>query len=91
VLKAYLSRACEDENFVWEDHFKLKTLSLTWKVWDIASEFGKGDKKMGKPEVIEKDGREVRARDVTQSLRGRINIGYDPDHEWVTRVERQLS
>jgi len=48
-------------------------------------------KRMAQPEVIEKDGREVRARDVTQSLRGRINIGYDPDHEWVNRVERHLS
>jgi hypothetical protein len=91
VLKAYLSRPCEDEKFVWEEHFRLKTLHMAWKTWEIASEFGKGDKKMGKPEVIENDGREVRARDATRSLQGRIDTRYDPDHKWANRVERQLS
>lgn len=29
-------------------------------------------------------------RDVTRSLKGRINAGFDIDHPWVSKVEKLL-
>jgi hypothetical protein len=95
ILKAFLSRADSDssEKFVWEDHYKLRRVSLSWKTWDIASNFGKGKKGMKKPEILKalEDGnREVLFRDITGSFPNGINVGYDPNHEWVEKVAKEI-
>ncbi|KAH8674452.1 hypothetical protein BGZ60DRAFT_373021 [Tricladium varicosporioides] len=94
ILKAFLSY--EDSKctgkFVWEDHYQLRRVSLSWKTWDIASKFGKGEKGMMKPEKIKgkDEQREVWFRDVTRSFARRIHVGYDPDHEWVEKVDKEI-
>jgi hypothetical protein len=95
ILKAFLSHADSTctEKFVWEDQYKLKRVSLAGKTWDIASYFGKGEKGMMKPEKMKSDNdekREVFFRDVTGSFNRRIHVGYDPDHEWVNKVDREI-
>lgn len=95
VLQGFLSRddiKCT-ENFVWEDHYKLKRVSTGWKTWEVASKFGKGLKGMLKPESIKSDKdekREVLFRDVTNSFNSRIHVGFDPDHIWVDKVDRDI-
>jgi hypothetical protein len=73
IIKAFLSH---DESrrtgtFVWEDHFKLRRISLISMVWDIASEFGARKKGMLKPKYIMSNGDAkcgVSIRDVTRTL-----------------------
>jgi hypothetical protein len=79
--------------FIWEDYFKLERVSVIYRVWDIASKFGKpvkGMKKAGK--IKSEDGkREVMCRDITGTLHRRIHVGYDPDFTWVEKVAKDLA
>lgn len=100
ILSAFLSSTkinptstVRSGNFVWEGHYKLKQVSVIYKTWDIASEFGKREKRAAKPErirIIKADGaREVCYRPTIETRR--IHVGYDPEFEWVAKVDRELN
>ncbi|KAH8674227.1 hypothetical protein BX600DRAFT_227293 [Xylariales sp. PMI_506] len=98
ILNAFLTRASQHgsdspDQFVWEDHYKLRNVSLNYRIFEIGSNFGKPKKGMGKPErlsMTDGDGRsyEVRFRDTTRSLPVYIHVGYDPTFEWLEKVVR---
>ncbi|KAK6213989.1 hypothetical protein LQW54_004763 [Pestalotiopsis sp. IQ-011] len=78
----------EHKKFRWEDYYKLNQVSLVFKVWDIASDFGKskkGDPKKGTIQVDGPDGtRSVSHRLVR--LDQRIHVGYDPDFPFLEKA-----
>lgn len=79
------------ENPVWEDYSKLRTVSVVYKQWEVASKFGKTQKGMAKPVKVLGEGeekREVMYRDISASLSRGIHIGYDPDHAWLESCKR---
>ncbi|TVY20935.1 hypothetical protein LARI1_G001395 [Lachnellula arida] len=80
-------------NFIWEDHYKLKRVSVQYKTWDVASAFGKRAKGELRPEKIQAEGadgahREVWYRGVTGPQR--MHVGFDPEFEWVDKVDREM-
>ncbi|KAF4465876.1 RNI [Fusarium albosuccineum] len=95
ILKGFLSRAGGDDKgkFVWEDHCNLKRVSVSYRTWDVASEFGKPQKGMKKAEKMESDGdgkRRVLYRDITGTFPRYIHVGYDPGFEWVEKVAKDM-
>lgn len=94
ILKAFVSNVqpANNETFVWEEHCKLRRVSVTWKQWEVASKLGKAEKGMGKTQSVKSDdGREVLYRDVSAYYQiRRIHVGYDLAHEWVEKVERDM-
>ncbi|KAH7125915.1 hypothetical protein EDB81DRAFT_810166 [Dactylonectria macrodidyma] len=95
ILNAFLSHHGDSakEKFVWEHHSKLNRVSVIYRVWDVASKFGKPDKGVKPTEKLCGDGPaspEVLYQDITQSFNRRIHVGYDPDFEWVERVAKDL-
>jgi hypothetical protein len=79
--------------FIWEDHFKLKRISVTYRTWDVASRFGKPEKGMKKAQKMksEADGkREVLYRDITGTFPIHIHVGYDPNCAWVEKVAKDI-
>ncbi|KAF1817037.1 hypothetical protein P152DRAFT_387111 [Eremomyces bilateralis CBS 781.70] len=100
IVNGFLSRAdgSGSGKFIWEDHFKLQRVSVTYKVWEVASKFGKpekGTKKKGmkKAEKIKSGGdgtREVLYRDISGTFPIRIHVGYDPDFAWVEKVANDI-
>ncbi|QDS71999.1 hypothetical protein FKW77_001758 [Venturia effusa] len=93
IIKAYLSRDCVQGSkpFIWEDHFKLKHISVPHLTWDIASKFGKSKKGMKKAEPIQSDDgqRAVMCRDVSGvAFHGNM---YAPSTRWLDKVENYKS
>ncbi|KAL6406684.1 RNI-like protein [Ilyonectria robusta] len=75
--------------FNWEDHSRLKRVSVSYRAWDVGSNFGKAKKRMVKPQKISSEGdgaREVFYQDITRTMQMGIHIGYDPSYEWVERA-----
>ncbi|KAK9778944.1 putative F-box domain-containing protein [Seiridium cardinale] len=94
--KLSLGSASANKKFVWEDYYKLNRVSVIYKNWDIASGFGKpkkGGKGAERPERItmgEADGaREVWYRLAKGTIH--IHVGHDPEFEWVTKADRELT
>jgi hypothetical protein len=84
----------DNEKFLWEDHFKLKRLSVSYRMWDLASKFGKPEKGMKKAVKIksEADGkREVWYRDISGMFPIRIHVGYDSDFTWIEKVAQDTA
>ncbi|CAM1501380.1 Fc.00g105420.m01.CDS01 [Cosmosporella sp. VM-42] len=95
ILNGYLSRdgGRKSEKFIWEDHFKLKRVSVSYLTWDVASNFGQSEKGMKKPVKMKIDGngkREVLYRDISGTFYPRIHVGYDPNYEWLERVAKDI-
>ncbi|KAH6890672.1 hypothetical protein B0T10DRAFT_324881 [Thelonectria olida] len=93
IVKGFLSRDADSGSgrFIWEEHYKLKRVSVNYRSWDVASKFGQAAKGMKKAEKIKSDGdgkREVLYRDITGTFPQRIHVGFDPEYEWVERVAK---
>ncbi|KAH6661037.1 hypothetical protein BKA67DRAFT_531115 [Truncatella angustata] len=100
ILSAFLSNpqvslTSTNNKFVWEDHYNLRRVSVSYKTWEIASTFEKR-KRRGKqemtPELMKVGGpdgtREVFYRQLANTWR--IHVGYDPDFEWVAKHDKEL-
>ena len=76
--------------FVWEDHYKLRRVSVGYLTWDIASGFGKAVRGVPKPStmVSSSENQSVMFRTVPR-IDG-LNIGYDIDHTWVRKAEKDI-
>ncbi len=77
---------------VWEDHTKLRRVSVSYLTWDVASKFGKRRKGGSRPEKIEVAGPDG-AREAWYQLvpeDRRVHVGFDPDFHWVTKASREL-
>lgn len=83
----------DSEKFIWEEHFKLKRVSVSYQTWDIASTFGKLEKGMKKAKKMESgDGkREVLYRDISGTTPNNIHTGYDPDFAWAEKVAKDIA
>ncbi|RSL78012.1 hypothetical protein CEP51_008575 [Fusarium floridanum] len=94
VLQGFMSRASSNNNtkFIWEEHFKLKRISVNYKAWIIASKFGKLEKGVKKEEKMksEDEKQEVLYRDITGTFHRYIHVGYDPAFEWVEKVSKDM-
>ncbi|KAH7009707.1 hypothetical protein EDB80DRAFT_641816 [Ilyonectria destructans] len=95
ILQGVLSRdgGSGSGKFNWEDHSRLKRVSVSYRTWDIASKFGKVTKRLVKPQKMSSEGdgaREVFYQDITRTMQMGIHIGYDPSYEWVERAARDI-
>ncbi|KAM6515042.1 hypothetical protein FSOLCH5_009279 [Fusarium solani] len=95
ILQGFMSRASnsDDNKFVWEEHYKLKRVSVTYRAWIVASKFGKLEKGMKKEEKMKSSGdgkREVLYRDISGTFLRYIHVGYDPGFEWVEKVSKDM-
>ncbi|KAM6525148.1 hypothetical protein FALCPG4_010708 [Fusarium falciforme] len=95
VLQGFMSRASnsDDNKFVWEEHYKLKRVSVNYRAWIVASKFGKLKKGMKKEEKMKSSGdgkREVLYRDISGTFLRYIHVGYDPGFEWVEKVSKDM-
>ncbi|RSL46394.1 hypothetical protein CEP54_013869 [Fusarium duplospermum] len=94
VLQGFMSRASSnnDTKFVWEEHYKLKRVSVNYRAWIVASKFGKLEKGMKKEEKMEsEDGKQgVLYRDISGTFHRYIHVGYDPGFEWVEKVSKDM-
>ena len=80
--------------FVWEDHFKLERVSVSYRTCEVASKFGKPEKGMKKAEKLKSKGdgkREVLYRDITGTFPIRVHVGYDPDFTWMEKVAKDIA
>jgi hypothetical protein len=67
---------------------------VTYRTWEVASEFGKSEKGMKKAKKLkdEHDGkREALYRDISGTLPMHIHVGYDPDFAWVENVAKDIA
>ncbi|KAK7225183.1 hypothetical protein V2G26_013186 [Clonostachys chloroleuca] len=96
VIKAFLSCGGEDSDqgkFIWEDCFKLASISVKYQMWDIGSDLGRTRRGMKKAETLmSTDGeREVMFREVRGLKRPfSIPLGHDPEYGWVNKVAMDI-
>ncbi|KAJ4327626.1 hypothetical protein N0V84_001875 [Fusarium piperis] len=95
VLQGFMSRvSCSNgSEFVWEQHYKLRQVSVSYRAWIVASKFGKLEKGMRREETMESgggDGRKVLYRDITGTFPRVTHVGYDPRFEWVEKVSKDM-
>ncbi|CAG9940137.1 unnamed protein product [Clonostachys rosea f. rosea IK726] len=95
ILQASLSHNADASNskakFVWEDHTKLREISVVLRSWQVRSHFfGRTPKGAKKPEMFTSEGRGVMYRDVSWTVPSGINLGFDPTHPWVEKVARDM-
>lgn len=95
MLKGFLARANvrDDEKFWWEDHSKVRRVTVNCHIYEVASKFGKGGKGISKPEKFtlpEYPQREVMFRDVTGLRPTTLHVGFDPHFTWVEKVSKDL-
>ncbi|KAJ4258831.1 hypothetical protein NW762_007918 [Fusarium torreyae] len=83
--------------FKWEDHSKIRRVEVDFRVYELGSKFGKAKKGMQKAERFttelsapSKQKREVFYRDITNFVHGPIESGFDPECEWINKVEKDL-
>ncbi|KAM5346029.1 hypothetical protein ACJ41O_009034 [Fusarium nematophilum] len=89
IIKGFLSNASNTGDFVWENHYKLRQMTVGWRLnFDIASEFGKPRKNMKEPIVISDGGRQVMCQDPRQRV---SPMQYGADCSWVEEVASTLS
>ncbi|CAH0057574.1 unnamed protein product [Clonostachys solani] len=95
ILQASLSHNADASSskgpFVWEDHTKLREISVVLRSWQAKSHFvGRTPKGAKKPEMFTSQGRGVMYRDVSWAVPSGINLGFDPTHPWVEKVARDM-
>lgn len=95
ILKGFLSRdfGNVEGKFVWEDHYKLKRISLKYRLWDVASAFGKPRKGNKKPKTLTKKGdgeRQVMYQEVQSFCEDAIAMN-GPGSEWLRMVTKDLN
>jgi len=75
-------------NFVWADYYKLKIISVSYRAWEVASEFEKSRRGKPKPESIQSsdEKRTVLYRSIVPIQH--LHIGYDPEFTWVEKADR---
>jgi hypothetical protein len=84
----------DDGKFIWEDHFKLKRVCVSYPTWEIASKFGKPEKGVKKAEKLAggADGkREVLYRDVSRAVSSTKVDMYGPSCDWLDKVENDMA
>jgi hypothetical protein len=96
IVNAFLSHddISGSGKFIWEDHFKLKRVSVAYRAWEVASKFGKPEKGMKKAEKIKSEGdgkHEVLYRDISGTFPIHIHVGYDPYFTWVEKVAKDIA
>ncbi|KAK7926455.1 hypothetical protein PG985_003453 [Apiospora marii] len=83
------------QGFVWEDHYRLRRVSASYRTWAVASTFPKqrkGDKVT--PERVTgraHPDRGVLVKDATESGSRLTVAGFDPTFGWVDGVARDLA
>ena len=80
--------------FIWEDHYKLKSVSAPPFSWEIASKFGKSGKGVkGASQFFSAGGRghNVFCRDISGTFPMHIHVGYDVSFAWVEKVAKDIS
>lgn len=78
----------QHKKFRWEDYYKLNRVSVIFKAWDFASDFGKSKKGDPKRGTIQVDGPEG-TRSVSHRLvrlDQRVHVGYDPDFPFLEKA-----
>ncbi|RBR12492.1 uncharacterized protein FIESC28_08616 [Fusarium coffeatum] len=95
VLKGFLAKANvrDDEKFWWEDHSKVRRVTVNCEIYEVASKFGKGGKGISKPEKFtlpEYPQREVMFRNVTRLQPTTLHVGFNPHFTWVEKVSKDL-
>lgn len=95
ILKGFLSRDFGNVKgkFVWEDHYKLRRISLKRRLWDVASVFGKPRKGNKKPRILthERDEeRQVMYQEVRSFCEDAITTN-GPGSEWLRMVAKDLN
>ncbi|CAG9982759.1 unnamed protein product [Clonostachys byssicola] len=96
VIKGFLTRGGEDRDaakFIWEDCYRLESISVKYLMWDIGSNLGKTRRGMKKAEaLVSTDGeREVMFREVRGLKRPfSIPFGHDPEFTWVNKVAMDI-
>ncbi|KAJ4003968.1 hypothetical protein NW766_011823 [Fusarium irregulare] len=95
VLKGFLAKANvrDDEKFWWEDHSKVRRVTVNCEIYEVASKFGKGGKGISKPEKFtlpEYPQREVMFRNVTRLQPTTLHVGFNPHFPWVEKVSKDL-
>ncbi|CAH0027863.1 unnamed protein product [Clonostachys rhizophaga] len=95
ILRASLSHNADASNsegkFVWEDHTKLREISVNLKAWQVSSNFvGRAPGGAKKPRMFTRAGRGVMCRDVSCTEAIEINRVFDPRYRWVEKVARDM-
>jgi hypothetical protein len=88
IVNAFLSKNDyrDSKDFKWENWFKLKRISVTYRTWEIASHYNKPGKGVKKAEKFENRGRAVFYRDIT--VIPNMNVGYDESFLWVKKAAK---
>lgn len=91
LLKAYLSRAgvTKTRKYRWEDHCKLRSVTIDEAHFQIASKFkrgGRGFAKQNKFSLGSKPAREVMYRDVANAKPSLPYEGFSGNNQWMDKV-----
>ncbi|KAL2672341.1 hypothetical protein Neosp_013045 [[Neocosmospora] mangrovei] len=95
ILKGFLSRDCDNVKgkFVWEDHYKLRRISLKHRLWDVASRFGEPRRGRKKAKTLTHGGderRQVMYQEVPSFWEEMIATN-GPRSEWLRMVTKDLN
>ncbi|KAF4449107.1 hypothetical protein FALBO_16710 [Fusarium albosuccineum] len=95
ILRGFMSRdgGHRTRKFRWEDHCKLKHVSVDRRLWEVASKFDKIEEGMEEPEKLESGDRkrEVLYRAISETYRMKVYQGrHDNDFEWFERVSKDI-
>lgn len=95
ILKGFLSRELDnvEGKFVWEDHYKLRRISLKHRLWDVASRFGEPRKGRKKAKILTHGGdekRQVMYQEVP-SFWEETTATNGPKSEWLRMVTKDLN
>ncbi|CAG9978297.1 unnamed protein product [Clonostachys byssicola] len=97
ILWAFVSHSADASNSkaesVWEDHTKLREISINLKAWQVSSPLaGRAPEGAGKPTIFfTKERREVMCYDVSYTKATDLNRLFDPTYRWVERVARDMN
>lgn len=94
IISGFLSRFKGNSSgkFLWEDHYKLKEISVKDHLWEVGSNFGDHKEVMTKVEKItsERDEQcEVLYRDISRTLPGNQHFGFEL--KWMEKMAQDIA
>ncbi|KAJ4259002.1 hypothetical protein NW762_008090 [Fusarium torreyae] len=90
ILTGFLSTVTDRGKFVWEEHFKLNRVIVGFTTWEVASKFGKREKRRGQLRKACSPHDQEKKVEFRENLGpGYVSDGHDPEHKWIKSIAKE--
>ncbi|KAM0552364.1 hypothetical protein ACHAPJ_007924 [Fusarium lateritium] len=90
ILTGFLSTVTDSGKFVWEEHFKLNRVIVGFTTWEIASKFGKREKRRGQLRKACSPHDQEKKVEFRENLGpAYVSEGHDPEHKWIKSIAEE--